>query len=121
MKPALEHEALRYLDAALVVYGTSTLDGVEICTENDECLGSIGGVLLDPAQRRLRYYVVERASMLRKRRYLVPANRHATLSAETGRIYVEADDDVIERFDSRSVTRFSDSDLIDTIFAPTAA
>jgi hypothetical protein len=121
MKPALEHEALRYLDAALVVHATGTLDGVEICTENDECLGSIGGVLLDPAQRRLRYFVVERVSMLRKRRYLVSASRYATLSAETGTIYVEADDEVIERFDPGSVPPLSDGDLIDLIFAPTAA
>jgi hypothetical protein len=121
MNPASEHAALRYLDAAQVVHATGTLDGVEICTEKDECLGAIGGVLVDTAQRLVRYFVLERPSILRKRRYLVSASRDATLSAETGTIYIDADDEVTERFDPASVPRFSDEDLIDTIFAPTAA
>jgi len=119
MKP--EHEALRYLKAAQVGHPTGTLAGVEIRTKNDERLGSIGGILVEPAQRRARYFVVERSAILRRRRYLVSVDRLATLSAEDGTIYIDASEEVIEGFDPASVAPFSDDDLIATMFAPTAA
>ena len=121
MNTVPDREALRYLDAGHVVHSNGTLAGVEICTEADESLGSVGGVLVEPACRRVRYFVVERASILAKRQYLVPADRLATLNVEDGVIHVDAHDNDMQRFDPASVATFSDSDLIDTIFAPTAA
>ena len=119
MKP--EHEALRYLDAAQVAYPTGTLAGVEIRADNNQRLGSIGGVLVEPAHRRVRYFVVERGALLRKRRYLLSADRLVTLNAADRTIHIDANEEIIERFDPATVSRFSDDDLIETIFAPTAA
>jgi hypothetical protein len=119
MKP--EHEALRYLHAAQVAHPAGTLAGVEIRTERDERLGCIGGVLVEPAQRRVRYFVVERGAFLKKWRYLVSADRLATLNAADGTIYIDGNEEIIERFDPASVPLFSDDDLIKTMFAPTAA
>jgi uncharacterized protein YrrD len=116
----VELGALRYLDAAQVSHPTGTLAGVDIRT-GDEHLGSIGGVLVEPAQRRVRYFVVERPAMLRKRRYLVSADRIVTLNAEDRTMYIAANAEITERFDPASVPPFSDDDLIETIFAPTAA
>lgn len=116
-----ENGTLRYLDAGQVVHPSGTLAGVEIRTQHDETLGSLEGVLLEPARRRIRYFVVERVAWLASRLYLLPADRFATVSRRDGRIQVEANRDEMERFDPASVMRFSDEDLIDTIFAPSAA
>jgi hypothetical protein len=90
-----------------------------MCTADDEQLGSFDGLLVDPASRRVRYFVVERASALRRRRYLVPADTLATLDERTLRVQAHADD--LERFDARTVPAFSDEDLITAMFAPSAA
>jgi len=120
MKTVTDHHALRYLDAAQVVHSNGTLAGAEICTDTDKTLGSIGGVLVEPARRRVRYFVVERSALLTTRRYLVPADGLATLDLD-GTIHVDANDDDVQRFDPASVARFSDADLIDAIFSPPAA
>lgn len=121
MKPAPDAEALRYLDAVHVMYPNGTLAGVQICTGNDEPLGAIGGVLLEPLQRRVRYFVIERSAMLKKRRYLVPADRDAILDTDNRTIQIDSDDELIERFDPESVRRFSDEDLVDTIFSSSSS
>lgn len=118
MKCAPDTEALRYLDAAHVVYPNGTLAGVQICTGNDERLGAIGGVLLEPLQRRVRYFVVERPAILKKRRYLVSADCPAILDCDNRTIQIDSDDELIERFDVESVRHFSDEDVVDTIFSP---
>jgi hypothetical protein len=119
MKP--EREALRYLDAAQVAHPAGTLAGVEIRRQNDEFLGWIGGVLVEPGQRRVRYFVVNRGAFFTRRRYLVSADRLATLNARDGAIYIDGNEEMLERFDPASVPRFSDDDLIETIFASSAA
>jgi hypothetical protein len=117
MNLASDQEALRYLDAAHVEHPTGTLAGFDVCSECDERLGSLGGVLVEPAQRRIRYFVVERAAILRKGRYLLSADHLATLDPETGTIHIDAGGERIERFDPATVPAFSDDDLIETIFA----
>jgi hypothetical protein len=121
MTVATDHRHLRYLDATQVAHPSGTLAGVELCTANDETLGSIEGVLVEPACRRLRYFVVGRAAMLAKRRYLLPADHLAFFSGHDGRIHVEANAQDLERFDARSVSAFSADDAIAAIFAPSAA
>jgi uncharacterized protein YrrD len=110
---------LRYLDATHVEHPSGTLQGVLMCTADDEQLGSVQGVLVDPASRRLRYFVVERASALRRRRYLLAADTLATLDEKTLRVDAHASD--LERFDPRTVPAFSDDDTIAAMFAPPAA
>lgn len=112
---------LRYLDAASVLHPDGTLAGIRVCTPADEPIGSVEGVLIEPAHRRVRYYVVVRSTLLRNRRYMVPADRVAILNSDGRTIRIEAGDELIERFEPSSVPTFSDEDLIDTIFATDAA
>jgi hypothetical protein len=106
---------LRYLDADHVEHPTGTMQGVLMCTADDEQLGSFDGVLVDPLSRRVRFFVVERKSALRRRRYLLPADTLATLDERMLRVEAHAED--LERFDARTVPPFSEEDLITTMFA----
>lgn len=106
---------LRYLDANLVQHPSGTMQGVLMCTADDEQLGSLDGLLVDPASRRVRFFVVERASALRRRRYLLAADALTTLDERTLRVHAHADE--LERFDARTVLPFSDEDSITAMFA----
>ena len=95
--------------------------GLSMCTEEDDKLGSLEGVLIEPASRRIRYFVVERPTMLRRRRYLLAADTPASIEAGDRKLRVMAHEEDLERFDSRSVPTFSDEDFINVIFAEPAA
>ena len=90
-----------------------------MCTADDEQLGLLDGLLVDPASRRVRFFVVERQSALRRRRYLLAADTLATLDEQPLRVEAHAED--LERFDARTVQPFSDEDVITAMFAPSAA
>jgi len=113
---------LRYLDAAAVEFAGGKLDGLSLLSQDDEALGVIDGVLIDPVKRRLRYYVVQAARMFNRRRYLVSADSPAVMLPEDRALRVEAHSESIprERFDSRSVPRFSDDDLLAAMFSSPA-
>ena len=118
MTPAAEVDGLRYLDASHVEHPAGMLAGVEVCTETGESLGSVEGVLVEPSRRRVRYFVVERAAMLRPRQYLLPADDLVTLDREDGKLHVDCTAGSMERFDAGSVRVFSDDDTIEAMFAP---
>ena len=50
---------LRYLDAGHVEHPTGTLAGLSVCTEQNEQIGCLDGVLIEPSTRRVRYFVVD--------------------------------------------------------------
>lgn len=112
---------LRYLEATHVEHPLGTLAGLSMCTQEDEKLGSLEGVLVEPASRRLRYFVVKRPEMLRRRRYLLAADTPASIEAGDRKLRVMAREEDLERFDSRSVQNFSDDDVITAMFAHPAA
>jgi hypothetical protein len=116
-----DRATLRYLDAHSLEHPGGTLAGVEVCGQNQQYIGHLGGVLVEPARRRVKYFVVQRNALLRRKQYLVPADCLTTLDPETSKIYIDVDDNAIERFDDSSVLPFSDEDLVDTMFASTAA
>ncbi len=89
-----------------------------MCTADDEQLGLLDGLLVDPASRRVRFFVVERRSALRRRRYLLTADTLATLDERLLRVEAHAED--LERFDARTVQPFSDEDVITAMFAEPA-
>jgi hypothetical protein len=111
--------SLRYLDATAVECPSGNLEGLTVFSKDDETLGVIHGVLIDPMTRKLRYYVVNAARMFNRRRYLVSADMPAVMLPEDRALRVEAPSDSIERqrFDSRTVARFSDDDLLTAMFA----
>ena len=114
-------ETLRYLDADKVEHPSGTFAGHMLCSQDDEKLGAIAGMLVEPATRRVRYFVVERSSVLKNRRYVLPADSSPVLRAVDRKLCVLANVDDLERFDARRVERFSDDDAITAIFADPAA
>lgn len=115
--------SLRYLDAKAVECPAGKLEGLSLVSRDDEALGKIDGVLIDPLTRKLRYFVVEAARLFNRRRYLVPVDGPAVMVPEDRALRVDASSDSIERhrFDSRSVQRFSDDDLMTALFSNHAA
>jgi hypothetical protein len=114
-------DALRYLDADQVKHPSGTLAGVTVCSSDDEKLGDISGVLVEPASRRVRYFVVERRVALLPRRYMLAADTPAVLEAEDQKLRILSNIDDLERFDARRVERFSEEDAITAMFAHPAA
>jgi hypothetical protein len=114
-------ETLRYLDADQVEHPSGTFAGHMLCSQDDEKLGAITGMLVEPATRRVRYFVIQRSGVLQRRRYLLPADSSPVLRADDRKLCVLANADDLERFDARLVERFSDEDAITAIFASPAA
>src|SRR5262245_35408198 len=104
--------ALRYLDAAQVKHPSGTFADLTLFSPDDHKLGAISGVLVEPASRRVRYFVVERRTALVPRRYVLAADTPAVLEAYDGKLRVLATEDDLERFDARQVERFSEEDAI---------
>ena len=114
-------DTLRYLDADHVEHPSGTFAGHMLCSQDDEKLGAITGMLVEPATRSVRYFVIERSSMLKQRRYLLPVDSLPVLRADDRKLCVLANADDLERFDARQVEPFSEEDAITAIFARPAA
>jgi hypothetical protein len=115
-------ENLRYLDADHVQHPSGgTFAGLTLCSDSDESIGAISGVLVEPTSRRVRYFVVDRRTMLLGRRYLLAADTPAVLGDGDRKLRVLGITDDLERFDARLVQPFSDEDAITAIFARPAA
>jgi hypothetical protein len=114
-----ESTGLRYLDANAVQWPGGNLEGLSLISLDDKQLGSIDGVLIDPVQRQVRYFVVDASRLFSRRRYLVPIDGVSIQEGVEGALRVEAPSESIDRmrFDSRSVPRFSDDDLMAALFS----
>jgi hypothetical protein len=114
-------DTLRYLDADHVQHPSGTLAGLTVCSSDDQALGAISGVLVEPASRRVRYFVVERKVALFPRRYVLAADTPAVLEADDQKLRILSNVDDLERFDARQVERFSEEDAITAMFSHPAA
>jgi hypothetical protein len=103
----LTHEGLCYVEASKVMGPTGDLAELEIRSMTDEQLGSLDGVLIDPTEGRLRYFVIERPGWRKPRRCLFPlAVAHVERDAKTLRLDVEpAELSRCEEFDATIITR----------------
>jgi PRC-barrel domain protein len=112
-------DQLRYLEAHHVQYPQGTLADLNLRTEDDEQIGSIDGVLIDPAHRRVRYFVISGSGWFPSRRFLLDAESPAVVEPEERLLRVQARADDIERrrFDARGVAHFSDADVVTAMFA----
>ena len=111
---------LCYLEAGKVTGPSGGLNGVTLSTEQDEALGTLDGVVIEPAERRIRYFVVKRRGWLRNHRYLLSADRptHITDDRRTLRLPVEPDELAsCEEFDATSIPPFSDEHLLTALFS----
>ena len=111
---------LCYLDASRVMGPAGLLASVDVRTRHDQPLGSIEGVLIDPAEHKLRYFVIESPGASSQRRYLLPIEAAATMAPEgtSLRLDMETDDFIaLEEFDDATVREFTEEDAIAPTFA----
>jgi hypothetical protein len=79
VKPHENTADLRYLNAESVRCPEGSLADFQVCTEDAQSLGSVEGVLISPASRRLAYFVTKSKGLLQRHHYLVPLDAGAVL------------------------------------------
>jgi hypothetical protein len=110
---------LRYLAASRVNTPVGDLCGAVVLSPSDEQLGKLNGIVVDPQERRLCYFVVE-SSRWRDRQHLIPAG-FARVERERKALYVDVEPEGFqdcEEFRSDRLLPFSDEDLITALFRP---
>jgi hypothetical protein len=115
--------ALRYVDASHVKTPVTDLGGLAVRSGDDRNLGELEGCVIDPANRRLRYFVVHSRTGFRTHRYLVPVGL-AYLDAGRRAVRVSTGKNELERcpeFEPEKFKPFSDEDLIEALFHKTEA
>jgi hypothetical protein len=112
-------ENLCYLPARDVQIPDGRLAEYDLCSLDDQKLGKLDGVLIDPAERRVRFFVVRSNGWLGKKRYLLSADETAHLEPEanTLRVDVEAHDPWQQAFDADQIRPFGEDDLLKTLFS----
>lgn len=120
-----DRSTLRYIDAAKVQGPAGALGDVNLCDMNDHPIGSLEGVLVDPVERRLCFYVVGSAGRRGGRRhYLLPTEWPAQVAADGKALRIDADQrdlaacDEVEASDMRP---YSDDDFLASLFRPRVA
>jgi hypothetical protein len=109
---------LRYLDAGHVEHPTGTLEGLSVCTEANEQIGSLDGVLIEPSTRRVRYFVVDTIRPKRDR-VVLPADSPVVLDLSGRRLTVNGS--VAMSPLPGPVQPFSDEDVMTALFRSPAA
>jgi hypothetical protein len=119
--PSDQSTNLCYLDATHVNSPAGVLSEFDVVTASGEPLGSVTGVVIEAAARRVRYLDVQ-SHGLRRRRYLVEADRPAQVDAERKQLRLLSED--APQADRRRSSRyppFSDKDLVAALFPSRAA
>lgn len=97
------------------------VEPLDVRTREGIKIGRFDGVIVDPAERRIRYLVVDKGRWFHER-CLIPMPS-ARVDAEHRALSIDVDDadsQEWERFDPVTFPRFSDDDLITAMFAPRA-
>lgn len=127
MRQKAEHppiSELCYLNASKVESPVGPLSDLDLLTSEGKPLGSIEGVVIESAARRVRYFDVQSSGWLRRRRYLLEADQLAHLEPEQKalRLRVDVTDlEEVEDLDASALRRFSDEDMLAALFSPRAA
>lgn len=109
-----EMSTLRYLKASCVKGNGCSLAGLSIQAEDEQVIGELMGVLLDPRCRRVHYFVVQKD---RVHSFLVPLSA-MQLDPEVGALRVLAADDFgWLAFDPAAFPEFSADDALEAMFA----
>lgn len=113
-----ENASLRYLDASRVDSPLGHLGSLDVRGAHDQQLGRITGVLIDPSQRRLCFFVVSNTSAGRK--HLLPTDSPTCMDPERHLLLLDTDDEDLARypeFTPSSTPDMSDDDLLAAMFA----
>lgn len=112
---------LCYLDASRVAGPAGELAGFKVETPAKESIGTLSGVLIDPAEARVRYFVVDTTRWLRGRTYLIPTDCPVRVEPERNTLRVEVEPSDISRLDDCedfTIEPMSDDDMVDAMFSP---
>ena len=113
--------SLCYLDAAHVDSPGGMLSDFHVVSASGEQLGTIAGVVIEPAARRARYLDVQSGGF-RRRHYLVEADYLAQVDVERKELrLLSAEVAEVDHGDGARFRPFSDNDLLTALFAPRAA
>jgi len=114
---------LRYIAAEHVDTPAGRLNGTVLVSPSDETVGTLDGMIIDPIDRHVRYFVVRSRHWLKTHLHLVPATP-ARLDSEHKTLHVDINaEDLPQLREIRSDTfeRYSDDDLIAALFSTHAA
>lgn len=109
---------LRYIDAGQLDTPAGRLGHAALVSPSNEPLGKLDGIVIDPASRQVRYYVVESPGWFTSRHYLLPLTA-ARLDRDRNAVEVDVDADEITHLDQvepDAFPRFSDDDLMTAMF-----
>ena len=114
---------LRYLEADSVRCPAGNLAGLRVLTADAESLGNVSGVLINPANRRCEYFVIESRGLFSHRRLLLPVDAGAVVQDQPPSLKITARKDELDlqTFTPSSVAEFSDDDLLTAMFTRDAA
>ena len=110
---------LRHLESAKVGTPVGNLDHISVLSPTDGSLGELEGVIIDPNERHVRYYVVESRGWLKTHRYLVPETP-LRLDPDRKALHVdlEADDlSQLPELRDDEFPPFTDDDFVTALFA----
>jgi sporulation protein YlmC with PRC-barrel domain len=114
---------LSYLDASKVSSPAGTLSELDVLSAEGRRLGSIEGVVIDAAARRVRYLSVRSSGWFGRRRYLVAADQLGQIEGERKalRLRVDLRQEAVLGLEAAALREFSDADLMAALFASRAA
>jgi hypothetical protein len=109
---------LRYIDAAHVDSPMGHLNAIRVLSPSEGNVGKLDGLIIDPIERQIRYFVVESRQRLRARRYLVPVTP-ATIDPDQRTLRLEFAADHLDELPvpSKAFRPYSDDDLMSALFA----
>jgi len=115
------HSQRCYLEASKVDSPAGALSELSLVITQGKPIGSIAGVVIEPAARRVRYLDVLSTGW-RRRHYLVSADQLTQIDSEKGVLRL-LDTDIAEvgDVDAAGLHRFSDEDLLTAVFSSRGA
>ena len=111
---------LCYLEASRVAGPAGELAGFKVKTPAEESIGTLSGVLIDPTERRVRYFVVDKTRWLRGRSYLIPTDCLTRVEPERNTLRVDVEPGEISRLDDVNeftIQPMSEEDMVEAMFA----
>jgi hypothetical protein len=114
---------LSYLDASKVTSPAGALSELDVLSADGRHLGSIEGVVIDAAARRVRYLSVLSSGWFGRRRYLVQADQSGQIEGEGKALRLRGDlrNEAVPDLDAAALRQFSDADLLAALFPTQAA
>jgi hypothetical protein len=114
---------LRYIDASSVKTPMGNLNETTLISPSNGEVGKLDGMIFDPWERHVCYFVVASHHWFTTRRYLLPATPTRIESdGKTLHVDVEPNDlRDLQQVDFARYPRMSDDDLISALFSPRAA